>query len=143
MLGFSAGGHLTIMAGTQYETKSYEPVDEADKLSCRPNFICPIYAAYLGNGYKDDVVELGDLVNVTKETPPTFMAVTSDDNMRGAQSALLFARLLKHGVPAEIHSWQKGGHGYGLHKLGNACDGWEDDLKVWLNLNGFLKHSEK
>ena len=143
VLGFSAGGHLTIMAGTQYETKSYEPVDEADKLSCRPNFICPIYAAYLGNGYKDDVVELGDLVNVTKETPPTFMAVTSDDNMRGAQSALLFARLLKHGVPAEIHSWQKGGHGYGLHKLGNACDGWEDDLKVWLNLNGFLKHSEK
>ena len=112
--------------------------DEADKLSCRPNFICPIYAAYLGNGYNDKVVELGDLVNVTKETPPTFMAVTADDNMRGAQSALLFARLLKFGVSAELHVWQKGGHGYGLYKKGNACDGWEDDLKVWLDLNGFL-----
>lgn len=141
VLGFSAGGHLTVMAGTQYETKSYEPTDEADKLSCRPNFICPIYAAYLANGYKDNVVELGDLVTVTKETPPTFMAVTWDDTMRGAQSALLFARLKEHGVAAEIHAWQKGGHGYGIRKHGNACDNWADDLKVWLDLNGFL--SEK
>lgn len=141
VLGFSAGGHLTVMAGTQYETKSYEPVDEADQLSCRPNFICPIYAAYLGNNYKDNIVELGDLVNVTKETPPTFMAVTADDNMRGAQSALLFARLLEFGVKAELHVWQKGGHGYGLYKRGNASDGWEDDLKTWLDVNGFL--SEK
>jgi len=138
VLGFSAGGHLTVMAGTQYETKSYKAVDEADKLSCRPNFICPIYAAYLGNNYKDDVVELGDLVNVTEETPPTFMAVTSDDKMRGAQAALLFARLLKFGVNAEVHVWQKGGHGYGLYKRGEACDGWEEDLQVWLKLNGLL-----
>ncbi len=138
VLGFSAGGHLTVMAGTQYETNSYEAVDEADKLSCRPNFICPIYAAYLGNGYKDNVVELGDLINVTKDTPPTFLAVTSDDVMRGAQSGLLYARLLQHGVKAEIHAWQKGGHGYGLRKNGNACDGWEDNLKVWLDVNGFL-----
>lgn len=139
VLGFSAGGHLTVMAGTQYETKSYESTDAADKLSCRPNFICPIYAAYLANGYKDNVVELGDLVTVTKETPPTFMAVTWDDTMRGAQSALLFARLKEHGVAAEIHAWQKGGHGYGIRKNGNACDDWADDLKVWLDLNGFLK----
>jgi acetyl esterase/lipase len=138
VLGFSAGGHLTVMAGTQYETKSYEAVDDVDKLSCRPDFMCPIYAAYLANGYRDDVVELGDLVTVTKETPPTFMAVTSDDRMRGAQAGLLYSRLLQFGVKAEIHAWQKGGHGYGLHKIGNACDGWEDDLKVWLKLNGML-----
>jgi acetyl esterase/lipase len=143
VLGFSAGGHLTVMAGTQYETKSYEPIDKADELSCRPNFICPIYAAYLGNDYKDDVVELGNLVKVTKETPPTFMAVTADDNMRGAQAALLFARLCKFGVNAEVHVWQKGGHGYGLYKRGNACDGWEEDLKTWLDVNGFLKEEVK
>ena len=142
VLGFSAGGHLTVMAGTQYETQSYEAVDAADELSCRPNFICPIYAAYLGNNYKDDVVELGDLVNVTKDTPPTFMAVTADDNMRGAQAALLFARLCRFGVKAEVHVWQKGGHGYGLYKKGNACDGWEEDLKTWLDVNGFLKKKE-
>lgn len=138
VLGFSAGGHLTVMAGTQYETESYPAVDTTDKLSCRPNFICPIYAAYLGNDYKDDIVELGDLVKVTKDTPPTFMAVTWDDRMRGAQSALLFARLKEFGVPAEIHAWQKGGHGYGIRQRGNASDGWEKQLQVWLKLNGWL-----
>ena len=138
VLGFSAGGHLTVMAGTQYATESYPSADEIDKLSCRPNFICPIYAAYLGNNYKDDVVELGDLVEVTRKTPPAFMAVTWDDTMRGAQSALLFARLKEFGVPAEIHVWQKGGHGYGIRQRGNASDGWEKQLKVWLKLNGWL-----
>ena len=138
VLGFSAGGHLTVMAGTQYETKSYEPIDEADKLSCRPNFICPIYAAYLGNNYKDDVVELGDLVNVTKKTPPTFMAVTADDAMRGAQAALLFAELQKSGVKSELHVWQDGGHGYGLYKRGRQPDGWEGHLKTWLKFNAWL-----
>lgn len=138
VLGFSAGGHLTVMAGTQFETKSYQPIDETDKQSCRPNFICPIYAAYLANGYRDDVVELGDLVKVTSDTPPTFMAVTWDDKMRGAQSALLFAKLKQHDVPAELHVWQKGGHGYGIRANGNASDGWEDDLKIWLKLNGML-----
>ncbi|QEG24245.1 alpha/beta hydrolase [Mariniblastus fucicola] len=143
VLGFSAGGHLTVMAGTQFETQSYDPVDDADKLSCRPNFICPIYAAYLGNDYKDDVVELGDLVNVTENTPPTFMAVTADDNMRGAQAGLLLARLLQNGVKAEVHVWQEGGHGYGLYKRGKATDGWEENLKVWLELNGFLNSPTK
>lgn len=139
VLGYSAGGHLTVMAGTQYETNSYPAVDDADKLSCKPNFICPIYAAYLADGYRDDVVELGELVKVTKDTPPTFLAATWDDKMRGAQSALLFARLKEHEVPAEIHMWQKGGHGYGLYKRNHPCDGWEEHLKVWLQTNGYLK----
>ena len=139
VLGFSAGGHLTVMAGTQYETQSYPAVDDADKLSCKPNFICPIYAAYLADGYRDDVVELGELIKVTKDTPPTFLAATWDDKMRGAQSALLFARLKKYNVPAEIHMWQKGGHGYGLYKNDQPSDGWEEHLKVWLKTNGYLK----
>lgn len=138
VLGFSAGGHLTVMAGTQYETASYPAVDEVDKLSCRPDFICPIYAAYLADGYRDDVVELGELVKVTNKTPPTFLAVTWDDKMRAAQAALLFAELRKNGVSAELHAWQKGGHGYGIRKRGNASDGWEDDLNIWMKLNGML-----
>jgi len=143
VLGFSAGGHLTVMAGTQYETNSYQPVDEVDELSCRPDFICPIYAAFLGNNYKDDVVELGDLVNVTQHTPPTFLAVTADDKLRGAQSALLFAKLCEFGVDAEIHVWQHGGHGYGIRKSGRQVDGWEEALKVWLQENQLLTRETK
>jgi acetyl esterase/lipase len=137
-LGFSAGGHLTVMSGVQFATKCYDRVDDADDLSCRPDFICPIYAAYLGNGYIDDVAELGSLVTVTKETPPTFMAVTWDDKMRGAQSALLFARLREHDVPAELHVYSKGGHGYGMRPSQNPVSQWGQHLHAWLQAMEFI-----
>ena len=138
-LGFSAGGHLTVMSGVQFNTKCYDRVDEADDLSCRPDFICPIYAAYLGENYEDKKsVGLGSLVTVSKETPPTFMAVTWDDAMRGAQSALLFARLREHGVPAELHAYSKGGHGYGIRPSGNPVSSWNDRLTDWLKTSGLL-----
>ena len=92
VLGFSAGGHLTVMAGTQYNTKCYERIDVADSVSARPDFICPIYAAYLADGYKDNSAQLGSLVKVTSDTPPTFMVVTWDDTFRGAQSALVVCK---------------------------------------------------
>ncbi|QDT08457.1 alpha/beta hydrolase [Planctomycetes bacterium K23_9] len=138
-LGFSAGGHLTVMSGVQYETNCYERVDKADDLSCRPNFICPIYCAYLGNNYDDrKEIELGPLVTVTKDTPPTFMAVTWDDALRGAQSALLFARLRQHDVPAELHAFTKGGHGYGMRPSKNAVSHWPQHLQAWMQTQGLL-----
>ena len=141
VLGFSAGGHLTVMAGVQYETKCYDPVDEADKVSARPDFICPIYAAYLADGYTDDSAELGSLVTVDENTPPTFMAVTWDDKFRGAQSALLFARLKEHGVQSEFHGYSKGGHGYGIRPSDNPVSKWADQLTDWLRVSGFLEKS--
>lgn len=139
-LGFSAGGHLTVMSGVQYNTKCYDRVDEADDASARPDFICPIYCAYLGDGYDDRKdASLGPLVTVTKQTPPTFMAVTWDDAMRGAQSATLFAKLRENGVVAEIHAYSKGGHGYGLRPSDNAVSHWNDQLHGFLKATGFLK----
>ena len=137
-LGFSAGGHLTVMSGVQFETKCYEASDEVDQQSARPDFVCPIYAAYLGNDYKDDVVELGNLITVTENTPPMFMAVTWDDKMRGAQSALLFAKLNEHGVAAELHAYAKGGHGYGIQASKNPVSKWHHQLEAWLKSSGFL-----
>jgi len=142
-LGFSAGGHLTVMSGVQYETKCYDPVDEADKQSARPDFICPIYAAYMADGYKDNVAELGSLITVTKNTPPTFMAVTWDDSFRGAQSALLFARLREHKVPAELHAYTRGGHGYGIRESANPVSTWHHHLGAWLKVSGFLEGAAK
>ena len=138
VLGFSAGGHLTVMAGVQYDTPCYEQVDEADSLSARPDFICPIYAAYLGDGYSDAKPELGSLVKVTAKTPPAFMAVTWDDKFRGAQSALLFAKLKEHGVPAEFHGYSKGGHGYGIQESELPVSKWHHQLASWLKVSGFL-----
>ncbi len=139
VLGFSAGGHLTVMAGVQYDMKCYDRVDQADDVSCRPDFICPIYAAYLGDNYKDNVAQLGSLVRVTEATPPTFLAVAWNDSMRGAQSALLFVRLKEHGVPAELHVYAKGGHGYGIRPSDDPVSSWHHRLGEWLKSSGLLE----
>ncbi|MBI1310874.1 alpha/beta hydrolase fold domain-containing protein [bacterium] len=139
ILGFSAGGHLTVMAGTHWDRPAYPRVDDADDLSCRPDFMCPIYAAYLGNDYKDNVAEIGPLVRLTKETPPTFLAVTADDSMRGVQSALLFVELRKLNVPAEVHVYAKGGHGYGIRESDKPVSTWHHRLGDWLKSSGLLE----
>lgn len=139
VLGFSAGGHLTVMTGTQWDETTYKQVDEADRLSCRPDFLIPIYAAYLGD--KKDDTKLSGSLRITKETPPTFMAVTLDDKMRGLHAALLLAELKKVGVPAEAHIFVKGGHGYGLRPSENAVSGWPSLCEKWLRTQGFLNGS--
>ena len=142
VLGFSAGGHLTLMAGLNSSTETYAPRDQIDQVDRAPNFMCPIYAAYMGNGYRDDKAELGDLIRVTKNSPPTFMAVTGDDRMRGAQSALLFAKLREHGVPAELHAYASGGHGYGIKQSQKPIAGWNKQLEAWLKDQQWLAPQE-
>lgn len=141
ILGFSAGGHLTVMTGTHWDKPAYERIDEADDQSCRPDFMCPIYAAYLGPDYNDRVAELGPLVRLTKKTPPTFLAVTADDSYRGVQAALLFVELKKLNVPAEVHVYSKGGHGYGIRPSDNPVSTWHVRLGEWLKVHGFLERS--
>ena len=138
VLGFSAGGHLTVMTGTQWDKPAYPAKDPVDALSCRPDFMCPIYAAYLGNDYKDNVAEIGKLVRLTAKTPPTFLAVTADDTMRGAQAALLFVAIRKLKVPAEVHVYSRGGHGYGIRPSDNPVSTWHLRLAEWLKVSGFL-----
>lgn len=139
VLGFSAGGHLTVMSAVQFDTKCYPPTDEIDAVSARPDFVCPIYAAYLADGYRDDAAELGPLVTVTEKTPPMFMAVTWGDKMRGAQSALLMSKLKEHNVPAELHVYQNGGHGYGIRDTELPVSKWHHHLANWLEFNGYFK----
>ena len=142
VLGFSAGGHLALMAGLNSATETYTPRDQIDQADRAPNFMCPIYAAYMGNGYRDDKAELGDLIRVTEDSPPTFMAVTGDDKMRGAQSALLFAKLREHGVPAELHAYASGGHGYGIQQTGKPVAAWNLQLEAWLKDQQWLTQSK-
>jgi acetyl esterase/lipase len=142
ILGFSAGGHLTAMTGMHWRKSSYDRIDEADDLSCRPDFMCPIYAAYLGPDYKDNVAELGPLVVVDTKTPPTFMAVTADDTYRGVQAALFFVELKEAKVPAELHVYSKGGHGYGIRPSEKPVSTWHLRLGDWLKSQDLLVESE-
>jgi acetyl esterase/lipase len=136
MLGFSAGGHLTVMTGLHHDEPLYARVDAADDLSARPDFLMPIYAAYLGD--KEDDTRLSPLVKVTKDTPPMFMAVTYDDKFRGLHAGLLLAELKKHNVPGEAHIFLKGGHGYGLRPSGDPVSGWPKLCEEWMRASGFL-----
>ena len=136
MLGFSAGGHLTVATGTQSDNKTYEPVDAADELSAKPNFLMPIYAAYLGDP-KDDT-KLDPDLKIDKDTPPMFLAVTLDDKMRGLHAGLLLAELKKAGVPAEAHIYTKGGHGYGLRPSDDPVSGWPKLAEQWMRSMGLL-----
>ncbi len=136
-LGFSAGGHLTIMTATHWDEQTYKPIDAADKLSARPDFVLPIYPAYLG--YDAGEQALTSLVKLTDKTPPAFIAVTWDDKMRGADSALVLEGLKKHNVPAELHIFSKGGHGYGLRPGKSYATGWNHLATTWLKQQGLLE----
>jgi len=136
VLGFSAGGHLTVMAGTHWDRTTYPAVDDADKLSCRPDFLIPIYAAYLSD--PKDATRLSPLVRVTKKTPPTFLAVAWDDKNRAADSARLFIALKQAGVRAELHIYSHGGHGFGLRPSDVPASMWPKRCESWLRTTGIL-----
>lgn len=137
ILGFSAGGNLAVMTATHYDETTYAKVDEADALSARPDFLIPIYPAYLGDERKPG--PLSPLVKITKDSPPTFIAVTHDDALRGMNAASLYVELKKAGVPAELHIYSKGGHGYGLRPSENPVSTWPRRCEEWMRAQGILK----
>jgi len=137
VLGFSAGGHLTVMAGTHWDDTTYDAVDDADRLSCRPDFLIPIYPAYLGDDENPD--RLSPLVRVDENTPPAFIAITYDDKDRAIYAALLLVELKKASVPAELHIYSKGGHGYGLRASDNPVCTWPKRCEDWLRVSGLLR----
>jgi acetyl esterase/lipase len=138
MLGFSAGGHLTAWTCTNFDKRSYEPIDDADKVSCRPDFAVLIYPAYL---VKKDSDELAPEIRVTKETPPAFFALAADDKVTAQGSISLYLALRKAGVSAELHDYSTGGHGFGLRPTGKPCSTWPQRCADWMKDQGLLKAS--
>jgi acetyl esterase/lipase len=137
ILGFSAGGNLTVMAGTHWDRSTYEKVDDADALSCRPDFMIPIYPAYLID--KEDDMRLNPLVRITKQTPPAFIVITHDDKDRAPHAALFYVAMQRAGIPCELHIFSRGGHGYGLRPSDLPVSRWPQLCEQWLRTSGFLK----
>jgi acetyl esterase/lipase len=138
VLGFSAGGHLSAAASNIYEKRTYEPVDDADKESCRPDFAVLIYPAYLAS--KEDLTKVSPELKVTKETPPTFIAMTQDDPIK-IENVYTYALALKAvKVPCEAHVYATGGHGYGLRPGPNPVStDWPKRVEAWMANMGWLK----
>jgi acetyl esterase/lipase len=135
MLGFSAGGHLTAWTATNSDKRAYEPIDAVDQVSARPDFAVLVYPAYLipkeGEGLAPDI-------RVGKDSPPTFFAHAGDDGVKAENSARMFLALRKAAVPAELHVYTAGGHGFGLRPSAQPCSTWPKRCEEWLRARGVI-----
>lgn len=129
IMGFSAGGHLSAITATKFNEPNYDPVDEADQLSCRPDFVGLIYPAYL---FDKESQKLNADFNVTSENPPTFFTHTGDDPVTVESSLIFYQALRNAGVAAELHVFPKGGHGYGMRTEVPGIASWPDLYKAWI-----------
>ena len=118
VLGFSAGGYLVAGVATRYTPES------------RPDFAVPVYPATPPD------------YRVPADAPPIFVAVAYDDSARMVSSATgLMDNWKKAGVPAELHVFADGGHGFGMNRKGKASDAWTDLLAAWLTRLKLLPRS--
>lgn len=134
VLGFSAGGHLAAMTSTAFDREMYKAVDDADKISARPDLSILIYPAYLAEKGK-----LVDELKVTKSAPPAFMAHATDDPVTPESSVYYYLALKGLGIPAEMHIYTKGGHGYGMVDNGLPTNQWPARCAEWLKVIGWTK----
>jgi acetyl esterase/lipase len=145
VMGFSAGGHLAARAATRFSSTTYDPVDDADSLSARPDLAALGYAVI---SFKDGVGHMGSRtqmlgpspdtarinaysaeVNVPSDAPPTFLMCAADDaTVPPDNSILMFKSLRAAKVPASLHIFEAGGHGFGLHT------GADPSTASWLDL---------
>jgi acetyl esterase/lipase len=156
MMGFSAGGHLTAMAATSPEPGRADATDPIERAGSRPDFIVLGYP-WLNAMKKDQKalsycgvlkIEAAQCATfeqympdrlVTKETPPTFIYNTTDDELVPVQASLPFySALVEAGVPAEMHLFRTGRHGSGLGLGDPALDTWPSLLEGWLRGLGLL-----
>jgi len=151
IMGFSAGGHLASTASTHFD-KDY--ISNPNHISLRPDFSILAYPVIsfsdsighigsrenlIGKNPSPDLIKnFSNELQVTKNTPPTFLVLAGDDNGVNPENSIkYYEALLKNHVPAEMHIYQNGGHGFGTHLL-EKNDNWMDVLEVWIAHNDFL-----
>ncbi|WP_345057526.1 alpha/beta hydrolase [Hymenobacter glaciei] len=151
LMGFSAGGHLAAWAGTSFA----RPVgDQPGSESVRPAFLVLLYPVISFSdtlrhvGSRDNLLgksptaelirQYSNELHVSAQTPPTFLVHAEDDKTVPVNNSIVFYQAcLRHGVPAELHLYPRGGHGFGLNNT-TTPDRWPDRLRNWLDANGWL-----
>jgi acetyl esterase/lipase len=156
IIGFSAGGHLAALAGTQFIPGKHDADDPIERVSSRPDYLVLGYpwigaissdTSHLSYCKLFNVMDTCEALRaayspdlfVTKETPPTFWFHTFNDQTVPVEQGLRFYEaLVKAGVPAEAHIFANGPHGTGLGKGDAALDQWPNLLEIWLRAQGLL-----
>jgi acetyl esterase/lipase len=140
-VGFSAGGHLAIATATNFDKRTYEAVDDVDKVSCRPDFAIPVYSGYLKAKDKD---ELDSGLRIPAGTPPVFLVHGGDDIISPPEHSLfMYLALKRAGVPAELHIYSGTAHDFGVRTGERPYSTWTASCAGWLRDGGFLKLKSK
>jgi acetyl esterase/lipase len=130
VLGFSAGAHLAAALSTHFDQRLYSPIDAADQLSCRPDFAVIVYPGYLALADKNFAPNPD--VQPTEKTPPSFIVQAEDDPVHVENAVVYFMALKSAKVPAELHVYAQGGHGYGLRRTDLPVTTWPQGVETWL-----------
>jgi acetyl esterase/lipase len=130
VLGFSAGAHLAAALSTHFDKRVYDPIDAADKISCRPDFAVIVYPGYLAIAEQNFAANAD--IHPTEQTPPSFIVQAEDDPVHVENSTVYFLALKNAKVPAEMHVYAEGGHGYGLRRTELPVTGWPQLVETWL-----------
>jgi acetyl esterase/lipase len=138
ILGFSAGGHLTVMTTLHANDRTYPQDPALDVSDATPNFSIPVYPAYLVS--KEDTFTLLPEIKVTEKSPPMCLIHAHDDKgaTSASSSALLYLEYKKLNLPAELHIYAKGGHGFGMKKSGLPTADWAIRVGEWMKAMGWL-----
>ena len=139
VLGFSAGAHLAAALSTHFDKRLYDPIDTADQLSCRPDFAIIVYPGYLAVAEQDFAPN--SEIHVTEQTPSSFIVQTEDDPAHVENATVYFLALKNAKVPAELHVYAQGGHGYGLRRTELPVTAWPRLVETWLHTIGVLPPS--
>lgn len=136
ILGFSAGGNLCVFTGLHPNERTYKE-DPALDGDAKPNFMIPVYPAYLVVNDKSDLTLKPEMV-VTKDAPPACFVHADNDKISAAGDALLYMEYKKLGLPAELHIYAKGGHGFGMKKGDTPANTWYLRVGEWMKSMGYL-----
>jgi acetyl esterase/lipase len=149
IMGFSAGGHLASTLGTHFDNGDANAADTVERFSSRPDFMVLVYPVIsmskpimhagsrnnlIGANADSSLARLySNELQVTKQTPPTFLVHATDDKTVPVENSLLMYQALKdNGVPVEMHIYPTGGHGFGLALGKGYLETWTDRLVDWL-----------
>jgi acetyl esterase/lipase len=156
VIGFSAGGHLASTLGTHFHKGQPDAPDPIDRVSCRPDFMILVYPVitmtdpFTHQGSRKNLLgdnpsaQLIDLMSnekqVTADTPPTFLIHTETDPAVPVENSLYFyTALRKAGVPAELHLFRQGRHGFGLGANDGAVSAWPKLCEQWMRTMGYMR----
>ena len=136
ILAFSAGGQVGAIAHSKADQSTYPSVDAIDLKACKPDFSILIYPWQLLDAKTGDLLEP---IQITDSSAPAFIVHTHDDASSSVGSAKLYIALKQHKVPAELHIYQNGGHGYGVRDRPNSViSSWPARATDWLKIRGLL-----